>query len=63
MKTLFDIILGFYLMKNCKWLIPIAFLMSDKPRTSEDGCFFFALIIGIFLLFLLIALIVMAIPV
>ena len=63
MKALLEFIFGFYLMKNFKWTIPIVLLMSYDSRKSEYGCLFFVLIISIFLIFWLIALIVMAIPV
>ncbi len=63
MKTLWDIILGFWLINKCPWLIPFAFLLPNDSKSSSDGCFFLALVMGIFLLIFIIAIIVMAIPV
>ena len=63
MKTLWDIILGFWLINKCPWLVALAFLLPDNSKKSSDGCFFLALVMGIFLLVFFIVIIVMAIPV
>ena len=63
MKTLWDIILGFWLINKCPWLVALAFLLPDNSKTSSDGCLFLAFGMGIFLLVFFIVIIVMAIPV
>ena len=63
MKTLWDIILGFWLINKCPWLVALAFLLPDNSKKSSDGCFFPAFVMCIFLLLFFIVIIVMAIPV